>query len=141
MQQSKYCLGYGPSQFLVRRKVFDVNVSCVQIIEQPARKGYFIFGLAGTEGRFLTLGAPAAAALLERVKFHYTPKHANWLKMAEITIGIMDRQRTRRRIETAVQFEAEAGDWQRLRNAAGRGIEWRFTRQDADRALCRHSAS
>jgi hypothetical protein len=87
------------------------------------------------------LGAPAAAALLERVKFHYTPKHANWLKMAEITIGIMDRQRTRRRIETAVQFEAEAGDWQRLRNAAGRGIEWRFTRQDADRALCRHSAS
>lgn len=87
------------------------------------------------------LGEPAAALLLARVEFHYTPKHASWLNMAEIEIGIMDRQCTGRRIATAELLEAEVGQWQQQRNAAGRGIEWKFTRQDADRKLCRHYVS
>jgi hypothetical protein len=58
--------------------------------------------------------------------------------MAEIEIGIMDRQCTGQRIGTAGLLEAEVGRWQQQCNAAGRGIEWKFTRQDADRKLCRH---
>ena len=84
------------------------------------------------------LGEEAAAALLERVQFHYTPKHASWLNMAEIEIGIMDRQCTGQRIATADLLQAELEQWQHRRNAAGRGIEWKFTRQEADRKLCRH---
>ena len=38
------------------------------------------------------LGVKAAKQLLRRVVFHYTPKHASWLNMAEIEIGILDRQ-------------------------------------------------
>ena len=38
------------------------------------------------------LGVRAARHLLRRVVFHYTPKHASWLNMAEIEIGILDRQ-------------------------------------------------
>ena len=38
------------------------------------------------------LGKHAAAKLLRRVQFHYTPKHASWLNMAEIEIGILTRQ-------------------------------------------------
>ena len=87
------------------------------------------------------LGEPAAASLLERVEFHYTPKHASWLNMAEIEIGIMDRQCTARRIAAAELLEAEVGQRQQRRDAAGRGIEWKFTRQDADRKLCRHYVS
>ena len=84
------------------------------------------------------LGETAAAALLERVQFHYTPKHASWLNMAEIEIGIMDRQCTGRRIATVELLQRELAQWQEQRNAAGRGIEWKFTRQDADRKLSRH---
>ena len=87
------------------------------------------------------LGETAAAALLQRVQFHYTPKHASWLNMAEIEIGIMDRQCTGQRIATTDLLQAEVAQWQHLRNAAGRGIEWKFTRQDADRKLCRHYVS
>ena len=36
--------------------------------------------------------------LLRRVVFHYTPKHASWLNMAEIEIGILDRQCLNRRM-------------------------------------------
>ena len=39
---------------------------------------------------------------------------------------------------TAELLEAEVGRWQQQRNAAGRGIEWKFTRPDADRKLGRH---
>jgi hypothetical protein len=64
-----------------------------------------------------------AALLLARVEFHYTPKHASWLNMAEIEIGIMDRQCTGQRIGTAELMEAEVRHWQQPRNAEGRGIE------------------
>ena len=84
------------------------------------------------------LGETAAAALLQRVQFHYTPKHASWLNMAEIEIGIMDRQCTGQRIATAEMLHTEVEQWQQRRNHEGKGIEWNFTRQDADRKLCRH---
>jgi DDE superfamily endonuclease len=84
------------------------------------------------------LGKAAAGVLLRRVTFHYTPKHASWLNMAEIEIGIMDRQCTGQRIATVELLQTEVESWQQQRNAAKRGIEWRFTRQDADRKLSKH---
>ena len=84
------------------------------------------------------LGKAAAGVLLRRVTFHYTPKHASWLNMAEIEIGIMDRQCTGQRIGTVELLQTEVESWQQQRNAAKRGIEWRFTRQDADRKLSKY---
>lgn len=84
------------------------------------------------------LGEKAAAELLQRVQFHYTPKHASWLNMAEIEIGIMDRQCTGQRIGTEELLRTEVTRWQQQRNDAGRGIEWKFTRQCADQKLSRH---
>ena len=66
---------------------------------------------------------------LRRVQFHYTPKHASWLNMAEIEIGILSRQCLDRRIadRELLQFEVDA--WQQARNEEKRTIEWNFTRQ------------
>src|SRR3954451_1640665 len=33
--------------------------------------------------------APEAHRILERLEFHYTPKHASWLNMVEIEIGVL----------------------------------------------------
>jgi DDE superfamily endonuclease len=87
------------------------------------------------------LGPKLAARLLRRVQFHYTPKHASWLNMAEIEIGILDRQCLARRLVDRVQVAREVSAWQRRRNTQRRGIEWTFTRQDADRMLSRHYVS
>jgi hypothetical protein len=38
------------------------------------------------------LGVKTATTLLRRIQFHYTPSHASWLNMAEIEIGILQRQ-------------------------------------------------
>ena len=87
------------------------------------------------------LGQRAAAKLLRRVQFHYTPKHASWLNMAEIEIGILSRQCLDRRIASRQLLASEVQAWQQTRNALERTIEWKFTRQDADMKLARHYVS
>lgn len=84
------------------------------------------------------LGLKAAKALLRRVVFHYTPKHASWLNMAEIEIGILDRQCLNRRWPNRATLVAEVDAWQQRRNVDQRGIAWSFTRQDADTKMARH---
>jgi hypothetical protein len=87
------------------------------------------------------LGVKAAEALLRRVVFHYTPKHASWLNMAEIEIGILDRQCLDRRLPDRATLVAEVDAWQQRRNARQCGIVWSFTRQDADMKMARHYVS
>lgn len=87
------------------------------------------------------LGVSTAGALLQRVEFHHTPKHASWLNMAEIEISIMERQCLGRRLMDQATVRREVTAWQCHRNAERRGIEWTFTRQDADRRLGRHYVS
>lgn len=84
------------------------------------------------------LGKRAAAKLLRRVQFHYTPKHASWLNMAEIEIGILTRQCLDRRMATQDLLKSEVAAWQLDRNKEARTINWKFTRQDADAKLSRH---
>ena len=87
------------------------------------------------------LGHKAAGVLLRRIEFHYTPKHASWLNMAEIEIGILERQCLGRRLKDRATITLEVAAWQRRRNGARCGIAWSFTRQDADRTLSRHYIS
>ena len=87
------------------------------------------------------LGDAQAAALLERVEFHYTPKHASWLNMAEIEIGVLERQCTGRRMGTESLLKSEVAAWEQQRNADQQTIRWTFTRQDADQKLSRHYVS
>ncbi len=87
------------------------------------------------------LGVKAAASILRRIQFHYTPCHASWLNMAEIEIGILDRQCLARCPADRAILKIEVAAWQRRRNTARCGIDWTFTRRDADRKLHRHYVS
>jgi hypothetical protein len=87
------------------------------------------------------LGVKRATKLLERVEFHYTPKHASWLNMAEIEIGIMDRQCTGCRLPNEQILRSEVIAWTDRRNQARSTIDWKFTRQEADQKLSRHYVS
>jgi hypothetical protein len=86
------------------------------------------------------LGVKTAATLLRRIEFHYTPNHASWLNMAEIEIGVLQRQCLARCAAEQATLATEVAAWQRRRNAARCG-EWTFTRRDADRKLSRHYVS
>ncbi len=75
--------------------------------------------------------APEAHRILERLEFHYTPKHASWLNMVEIDIGVLKGQCLDRRIDDRVELEREIAAWERQRNAAGARVKWMFTTEKA----------
>ena len=126
-----------------RTKVDFVNFVCqlLKAVYAKARKVHLVLDNLNTHFRASfeeVLGHKAATALLRRIEFHYTPKHASWLNMAEIEIGILERQCLRRRLNDQATITLEVAAWQKRRNASHCGIVWSFTRQDADHKLGRH---
>jgi transposase len=76
---------------------------------------------------------PAAEArrVLRRLEFHYVPKHASWLNMVEIEIGVLRNQCLDRRIAAKEHLVSEIAAWERQRNAARARIKWMFTTEKA----------
>jgi transposase len=68
-----------------------------------------------------------ARRILKRLEFHYTPKHASWLNMVEIEIGVLRCQCLDRRIGDRALLESEIAAWEQQRNRTGARIKWMFT--------------
>lgn len=116
----------------------------INTVYQSARRIHLVVDNLSTHFRSCfvdTLGTRATNKLLRRVVFHYTPKHASWLNMAEIEIAAFGRQCLNHRIGDQKLLAREVAAWQRRRNSERRKIQWTFTRQDADRKLSRHYVS
>lgn len=78
-----------------------------------------------------------ARRIAKRLEFHYTPKHGSWLNMAEIELGILQRQCLKRRIASEATLKREVAAWEQQRNNAKETIDWRFTITDAREKLKR----
>jgi len=78
-----------------------------------------------------TFGKRKTRRLMKHIEFHYTPKHASWLNMAEIEIGILERQCLSRRIHSKEQLERETKAWNAFRNRNQSRIHWKFTQAKA----------
>ena len=83
------------------------------------------------------LPAPEARRILRRLEFHFTPKHASWLNMVEIEIGVLRGQCLDRRISSRDILEAEIAAWERQRNDSAARIKWMFTTEKARHKLSR----
>ena len=75
--------------------------------------------------------ASEARRVLRRLEFHYVPKHASWLNMVEVEIGVLRGQCLDRRIATQRRLVSEIAAWERQRNASGARIKWMFTTEKA----------
>ena len=78
-----------------------------------------------------------ARRILRRLEFHYTPKHASWLNMVEIEIGVMVTQCLDRRIPDKATLVSEVTHWERRRNKQRARIKWLFTVERAREKLGR----
>ena len=81
--------------------------------------------------------ASEARRVLKRLEFHHTPKHASWLNMVEIEIGVLRSQCLDRRIDDKHKLIAEVAAWERQRNDAQARINWMFTTEKARQKLAR----
>jgi hypothetical protein len=72
-----------------------------------------------------------ARRILQRVEFHFTPKHGSWLTMAELEIAIFARGCLSRRVESMQVLQERIAALEAERNAHRCTISWRFTARDA----------
>jgi hypothetical protein len=75
--------------------------------------------------------ASEARRLVERVEWHYTPKHASWLDMAESELSVVSRQCLDRRIPDIQTLITEIAAWESNRNKHNAKADWQFTSTDA----------
>lgn len=119
---------------LVLAEIHFPDAKCIQIVLDNLNTHF-------EQSLIETFGKQEANRLMKRIKFIYTPKHASWLNMAEIEINIMDRQCTGGRIASKQKLAKEVNKWAEGRNRKKCKIEWKFTRQDADKKLSKHYVS
>ena len=72
-----------------------------------------------------------AKRILDRLEFHFTPKHGSWLNMAEIEFSVLSRQCLDRYIPSRNMLIEEVKAWEMDRNSSGATVDWRFTTADA----------
>lgn len=72
-----------------------------------------------------------AHALMRKLEFHFTPKHASWLNMAELEFSALARQCLGQRFATLSHLQQAVSAWADQRNLAAIRIRWTFTTQVA----------
>ena len=72
-----------------------------------------------------------ARRLLNKLEFHYTPKHGSWLNMAEIEFSALKRQCLGCRIPDQATLKQKIADWERSRNQRAVKANWQFKTEDA----------
>ena len=72
-----------------------------------------------------------AKRILDKLEFHYTPKHGSWLNMAEIELSVLNRQCLNRRLPNQDTLKLEIAAWEQERNQKSQSVNWRFTTADA----------
>jgi len=85
--------------------------------------------------------AETAFALEQLYPFHFTPKGASWLNMAEIELSAIVRQCLTRRIASQAVLEREVLALVRERNEKQVTINWQFSIESARSKLNRHYRS
>ncbi len=78
-----------------------------------------------------------ARRLLDRLEFHYTPKHGSWLNIAEIELRVLSGQCLNRRIPDKQSLIDQTSAWAIQRNCKNAKVDWRFTTADARTKLKR----
>ena len=71
--------------------------------------------------------AEEAHRIYKKLDFHYTPKHASWLNMAEIEIHALGKQCIDRRIGDVDTLKREIAAWETERNQRRVNVNWQFT--------------
>lgn len=72
-----------------------------------------------------------AHRLLNKLEFHYTPKHGSWLNMAEIEFSVLSRQCLDCRIPDQATLKQKVTEWERARNGRVVKANWQFKTEDA----------
>jgi hypothetical protein len=130
--------GYRTATVTARRKKPDFAKEMKRLIDLPRYKNtttiHVVLDNLNThfEKSFIeAFGEKETRRIMGCIRFHYTPKHASWLNMAEIEIGILSRQCIKGRVPTEEKLVEKIKLWEEARNQKQAMINWKFTVKDA----------
>ncbi len=73
-----------------------------------------------------------AYQLTQKFDFHYTPKHGSWLNIAESELSSLARECLgNKRINSLDELNNSPASWELDRNNRQKGVNWRFSADDA----------
>lgn len=75
--------------------------------------------------------AQEARRIVNKLEFHYTPKHGSWLNIAVRYLSHLSRQCLDRRISDKKILIEEITAWNKERNEKNSVVDWQFTTEDA----------
>ncbi len=76
---------------------------------------------------YQTFEPQEARRIIQKLEFHYTPKHASWLNQVEIELSVLSRQCLERRIPDIQTLSSEIAAWEQQRNQQRASVNWRFS--------------
>jgi transposase len=90
-----------------------------------------------TRGAFYEAFSPEKAReIVQKIEFHYTPKHGSWLNVAECELSAMTSQCIKnRRFENIDILIQETQAWAKKTNQMQRGVTWQFNVENARHKL------
>ena len=90
-----------------------------------------------TRGAFYeAFPAEKARKIIQRIEFHYTPKHGSWLNIAECELSAMTRQCCKnRRFPNVEYLRKNIRAWSEKTNTKQRGVDWQFSVNNARNKL------
>jgi hypothetical protein len=71
-----------------------------------------------------------AKRVADKLEIHHTPKHGSWLNVAEVELSVLGK-RLKERVGDKAKLADACAAFERERNRAGKGVDWRFTTEDA----------
>ena len=71
-----------------------------------------------------------ARRIAAKLEIHYTPKHGSWLNVAEVELSVLGK-RLKQRVGDKPGLAEACAAFERDRNRARAGVNWRFTTDNA----------
>lgn len=118
---------------LCLRELVDVHypeASCVRLVVDN-------LSTHSAAALYDTFEPSEARRILRKIEWHFVPKHASWLNMVEIEIGVLKAQCLSRRVADVETLRREIGAWEKARNASKARVRWMFTVDKAREKLGR----
>lgn len=135
--------GWRKAKATTNKKANDFAQCMKELVDEhypEAEKNHVVMDNYGTHkagSLYKAFKPEEALRILNRLEFHYTPKHASWLNMVEIEIGNMNQQCLDRRIPSWDELKSELEAWEKRKNDAGDTINWMFNVDSARKKLTR----
>jgi predicted RecB family endonuclease len=130
-------VGWRHVEVTARRTARDFGAFLRWVVEdvyEEARKVVLVtdnLNVHGIGSLYEAFEPVVARRIVEKIEWHFTPKHGSWLNVAECEFSVLARQCLARRVPTIDDLRRRVEAWETPRNERLVEAKWQFTTAEA----------